>query len=266
MTYEDNIEAFWMRAVALRLDSTQIAVGMALLHLWRRAGFPARCVIQNAELINLLNVSKPTLCAARKRLIDNGLIYFEEGNARKQPVYMFGGAVPVPVPEEVPLPFEPVEPEPIEPVGMVQQIVEPPPEVPKPKRGRRMAENDGQLMMFSEKQLAQPKKGKAEPEAPTLAMVLMLFRKNGRPDEEAQRFYDYYNAQGWLTSSGQRIRNLDSMVNRWLTNGKDKKNDTANRQPSDAEVRRAAFEQSIRARLHAAYSEDGGSGSGSSAE
>ncbi len=254
MTYEDHIEEFWMRAVALKLDSTQIAVGLALLHLWRRAGFPARCAIQNTELINLLHVSKPTLCTARKRLIDNGLIYFEEGNARKQPVYMFGGAVPAPVPEEVPLPFEPAEP--IEPVGMVQQIVEPPPEVPKPKRRRRAVEPDGQMMMFSERQLAQPKRGKAEPEPPTLEMVQALFRREGRSDGEAKRFYDYYNAQGWLTSSGQRIRNLDSMVNRWLTNGKDKNNGTTNRQPSDADERRAAFAQSILARLDADCQDD----------
>lgn len=251
MNYEDHIEEFWMRAVALKLDSTQIALGLALLHLWRRAGFPARCVIQNTELINLLHVSKPTLCTARKRLIDNGLIIFEEGNARKQPAYLFSGGVPRCVPEEVPLPFEPVEPEPTEQEGMVQMVVEPPPEVPKAKGRKRAVEPDGQLSVFSERQMAQPKRGKSEPAPPTLDEVLVLFRRAGRPDEEAKRFYDYYNAQGWRTNSGVRIHNLDSMVNRWLTNGKDKKNDTANRQPSDTEARRAAFEQSILARLDA---------------
>ena len=61
-----------------------------------------------------------------------------------------------------------------------------------------------------------------ESSPPTLEEVERLFLERGEMRDEAKRFYDYYEAQGWVTSAGQKIKRLDSMVNRWLTNDKRK--------------------------------------------
>lgn len=203
MSYEDHIEMFWERVRELKLDTTQIALWLALLEEWRKAGFPTRYSVPNEVLCDLLSVNIRTLRAARKRLIENGLVVFEEGNARKQPIYIVGVVAVVPKPPAI--------------------------EVPKPKpKQKRVKVADGQLSLFSEKDMERPKKVKARAEPPSRAVVLMECRRKGMDDIQAQEFYDYYNAQGWVTSSGQRIKNVDSMINRWLTKQK-KIDDESNR-------------------------------------
>ena len=53
-------------------------------------------------------------------------------------------------------------------------------------------------------------------------------------ENEAKDFFYYYDAQGWVTSTGQKIKRVDSMVNRWLKNGKEKRNGNNN---TDSEKR-----------------------------
>lgn len=64
--------------------------------------------------------------------------------------------------------------------------------------------------------------------SPTLEEVVSVCRSKGMTDEEAENFFYYYDAQGWVTTGGQKIKRIDSMVNRWLTNRKEKKNGTDN--------------------------------------
>lgn len=66
------------------------------------------------------------------------------------------------------------------------------------------------------------KKKKEEAPSPTLEQVVAICLKKGMSREEAEQFFYYYDAQGWVTSSGQKIKRVDSMVNRWLTNNKTK--------------------------------------------
>ena len=72
----------------------------------------------------------------------------------------------------------------------------------------------------------QQKKGSTP--SPTLEEVVSVCRSKGMTNEEAENFFYYYDAQGWVTTGGQKIKRIDSMVNRWLTNGKEKKNGTDN--------------------------------------
>ena len=65
-------------------------------------------------------------------------------------------------------------------------------------------------------------KKKEEAPSPTLEQVVAICLKKGMSSEEAEQFFYYYDAQGWVTSSGQKIKRVDSMVNRWLTNNKTK--------------------------------------------
>lgn len=247
MSYEDYIGMFWEKVRTLRLDTTQIAMGLALLQLWREAGYPSRYSVPNEVLCDLLSVSKQTLVRARKRLIDDAVIVFEDGNARRQPVYVFGVAAVVP--------------------GAMEVVEVPPPTKKDVRKPRAMKVADGELSLFSEKDMEQPKRIKREPEPPSRAVVLMECRRKGMTDEEAQEFYDYYNAQGWVTSSGQRIKNVDSMINRWLTIQK-KRDDESNRRfiqqqrPSAADNIREAQQYAIDKMRRQAFEETDGDGRG----
>ena len=67
-----------------------------------------------------------------------------------------------------------------------------------------------------------PKKQMVEIPPPSIEDVIAICTDKGMSEEEAKNFYYYYDAQGWVTTGGQKIKRIDSMVNRWLTNGKGK--------------------------------------------
>lgn len=227
MNYEQAITSLWEQVSEMDLDSTSIAMMLALLHIRQKHGFPAHCSVPNEWLEELLHVDIRTIRAARQRLIDAGLVGYTAGKARRQPVYYFEkGDEPV----EIPIAqdwLEDVQPEQPEPIKNV--------EATKPKKRRSTKESTPNL--FSEKELKPTKKReKKETPPPTMEEVRELFRSRGLPDDEAERFFYYYDAQDWVTSSGQKIKRLDSMVNRWLTNNHKKKangNDTG----SSAQIR-----------------------------
>lgn len=224
MNYEQAITSFWEQVSEMDLDSTSIAMMLALLHIRQRNGFPAHCSVPNEWLEELLHVDIRTIRAARQRLIDAGLVSYTAGKARRQPVYHFEkGDEPV----EIPIAqdwLDEVQPEPIKAVKAT-----------KPKKRRSAKEST--LSLFSEKELKPTKKReKKEVPPPTMEEVRELFRSRGLSDDEAERFFYYYDAQDWVTSSGQKIKRLDSMVNRWLTNNhKNKVN--GNNTGSSAQIR-----------------------------
>jgi hypothetical protein len=239
MEYVQAISDFWKVSKDMDLDCKSIALMLALLHIRQERGFTSRCSVPNEWLEELLHLDIRTLRTARKRLIDHGLIQYEEGKAKRQPVYIFGEPDE---PMEIPIAQDWMEEQARLEVEMqkVQEVQE-----VKPKTKRKAEKVEGGL--FSEKALAQPKKVKKEPEPPTMDEVREQFIKRGLSQEDAERFYYYYDAQGWVTSSGQKIRRLDSMVNRWLTNNH-KTNENDKRDNRTARAQEAA---SIIARLAA---------------
>ena len=89
------------------------------------------------------------------------------------------------------------------------------------------------------------KKVKKEIPPPSIEEVTAICVEKGMSEEEAERFYYYYDAQGWVTSTGQKIKRIDSMVNRWLSNGKQKikddgkyKDNAAKKQERNDEIAR----------------------------
>lgn len=198
MNYEERIEWFWKQVLTLGLDSAQIALWFCLLHKFKQAGFPTRMDIDNDYLCRYLSVEIRTLRAVRKRLIDNRLIAYEAGNAKRQPAYIIDmelyASMHPDVKKEVKV-KQPVRK--AAPRKKVQKVLEP--------------------MLFKPEKQA---KKKADPEQHTLEDVTAVCVQNGMSVEEAKKFFYYYDAQGWVTSSGQKIKRVDSMVNRWLNNGK----------------------------------------------
>ena len=211
MSYEECIEWFWGRVEALRLDSAQIALWFCLLRKFQTSGFPLRCEVENEYLCNLLGMEIRTLRAVRNRLIDNNLIAYEAGHAMKQPAYIINMEL-----------YASMHPTPKKVVKVVQPLQPKPKRQPKPKKVQESVEP----VLFKEKKKRLPKK--AEQPSPTLEEVVKICTDKGMSEEEAKNFYYYYDAQGWVTTGGQKIRRIDSMVNRWLTNGKSKEYDRIN--------------------------------------
>ena len=235
MSYERALSDFWARAKVEDLDCKSIAMMLALLHIRQQRGFPSRCSVPNVWLEELLHIDIRAIRAARKRLIDCGLIVYVEGKAKRQPEYIFDTSYE---PEEIPLGQDWMEEQAKVELLPVEPIAKP----PKKRKAKKVAES-----LFTEKQLEQPKKEKKVNEPPAFEEVEKIFAGKGLTKEDAERFYYYYDAQGWVTSSGQKIKRLDSMVNRWLTNNKNENtkrdNRTARAQEAASIIARLASEE-----------------------
>lgn len=212
MSYEERIEWFWGRVEVLRLDSAQIALWFCLLRKFHKDGFPTRCEVENEYLCNLLGMEIRTLRAVRNRLIDNNLIAYEAGHAMKQPAYIIDMEL-----------YASMHPTPKKVVKVVQPSGPKPKRQPKPKKVQEVVEP---VLFKEEKKKRLPRKVKEA--SPTLEEVVRICKEKGMNDEEAKNFFYYYDAQGWVTTGGQKIKRIDSMVNRWLTNGKGKEYDRVN--------------------------------------
>ena len=217
MSYSDYIDDFWSNANALGLDIGQTAYWFALLTLFGRADFPDRLPVDNATLCGMLGADERSVRRWRDSLADKGVIGCERGAGRKPPTYVI---------DRTKIQLRDPKPDVEKSVNKgVEDRAKPQPKDEKPKtkpksRRRPKTEQDGQILIpFKEEK--RPKAVRQEPPPTTIEEVERLFAMNGRTADEAKEFFYYYDAQGWLTSSGQRIKNVDSMVNRWL-NGKRK--------------------------------------------
>ena len=192
----------------MKLNCNQIALYWCLLEHWKENGYTSDLVIPNQDVMDELSITERALRDARKALIEKNLISFESGNARKQPTYK------ILVLSES------------KPKAAPRKKVETPP----PKK-RAQKKDDGELSLFKEsKPKAAPRK-KVETPLPSIEEVLSICMSKGMSRKEAEDFFYYYDAQGWVTSSGQKIKRVDSMVNRWLNNSKSKQNGiTGNKQ------------------------------------
>lgn len=200
MTFEERIAHIWKNTERLDIDCISLALLLALEQIREEKGGEGRCEIPNERLEAMLHIDVRRLRAARGRLIDLCMIGYEAGNAKRQPVYIFEGIEKKSLPKSRPKsrPKEKPKPKPVE----VKEAV---------------------LPFKEEKKVeVKPKKTKIEAPHPTLEEVERLFMERGETREEAEMFYYYYDAQGWVTSAGQKIKRLDSMVNRWLKNDKRK--------------------------------------------
>lgn len=232
MTYEEMMSDCWQAVSFCGIGCKSVALMVALLHIRYEQGFVSRCSVSNERLEKMLSIDVRTLRVARKQLIDCGLIEYEEGKAKRCPVYVFT--------EERKL-------------KKIEKEVEVKKEVKKEEKKKKEVKEVIERSMFSDKEMKRqpkrkPKTEESEEYCPfTLEDVQKVFRERGLPDREAEYFFSYYDAQGWVTNSGQKIRRLDSMVNRWVNNIKKIVNNGNNR--SDIEERRARFAEHIARKL-----------------
>lgn len=210
MSYEERVQAFWSATEALDIDSSQIALGLALLELWRRQGCPVSCAISNDDIARMLHLTVRNVQKARKVFADTHLIWSQQGSGRTKPVYWFDDAA---VPDEVKR-------------AVSENPKEKPKKKPKPKQKPKAKPKvvEPSLPLDYGKEKKRPRTRQKEVETPSRDEVLTICRQKGMSEQEATYFFDYYDAQGWVTSSGQKIKRVDSMVNRWLMKQKEKEN------------------------------------------
>lgn len=207
---KERVERFWIKANEHHLNSSHIAFYFALLTMFAKIDFATRCEISNDELCKLLNITLKTLKGVRKHLIDCGLIGVENGRGRKQPTYIID---------------ENFIEKPKKKIRVIKHK-EKKKEVVKRKKTTKTQVLEPTL--FEEPKKKKERAKKAEDIQPTFEEVLSICAERGMSEEEAKEFYFYYDAQGWVTSSGQKIKRIDSMVNRWLSNEKRKEKNNAN--------------------------------------
>lgn len=234
MTYEEMMSDCWQAVSFCGIGCKSVALMVALLHIRYEQGFVSRCSVSNERLEKMLSIDVRALRAARKQLIDCGLIEYEEGKAKRCPVYVFT--------EERKL-------------KKAEKEVEVKKEVKKKEKKKKEVKKEViERSIFSDKEMKRQPKGKPKTEESeevcpfTLEDVRAEFRKRGVSDREAEYFFSYYDAQGWVTNSGQAIKRLDSMVNRWINNNNKKTLSNGNNR-SDIEERRAGFAEHIARKL-----------------
>lgn len=207
---KERVERFWIKANEHHLNSSHIAFYFALLTMFAKNDFATRCEISNDELCKLLNVTLKTLISIRNYLINCGLIGFENGRGRKQPTYIIDENFIEKPKEKIRV---------VKPQQKKKEAV---------KRTKRPKAQVLEPVLFEEPKKKKERAKKVEEIQPTFEEVLSICAEKGMTEEEAKEFYFYYDAQGWVTSSGQKIKRIDSMVNRWLSNEKRKEKNNAN--------------------------------------
>ena len=207
MIYQDFCDMFWKAARMMKLNCNQIALYWCLLEHWKDNGYTSDLVIPNQDVMDELSITERALRDARKELIEKNLISFESGHAKRHPTYkilVLSGS------KQKAAPRKKVE-------------------TPPPKARRNEKKVDGELSLFGKPKAAPRKKVETPP--PSIEEVVTICMSKGMSRKEAEDFFYYYDAQGWVTSSGQKIKRVDSMVNRWLNNSKSKQNGiTGNKQ------------------------------------
>lgn len=221
MSIDERIERFWVKSEGTKLDTKQIALWFAILKNFVDAGFPMRHEIKNKDLCRILDIGLRGMISARNGLVEKGLIGFEAGNARKQPTYIIDDKM---ITQQVVL--RPSK----------ERVKRPSVELPKKVDKSRTKEITKPTSLFKENKVE--RRMKVEQEPPSIEKVMAICLENGMSADEAREFYHYYNAQGWFTSSGQKIKRIDSMVNRWMSNEKRKNQHGINRSNSEKRMER----------------------------
>lgn len=207
---KERVERFWIKANEHHLNSSHIAFYFALLTMFAKNDFATRCEISNDELCKILSITLKTLISIRNYLIDCGLIGLENGRGRKQPTYIIDENF-------------------IEKPKKKKRVIKH--KEKKKEAVKRKKTTKAQVLeptLFEEPKKKKERAKKVEEIQPTFEEVLSICAERGMSEEEAKEFYFYYDAQGWVTSSGQKIKRIDSMVNRWLSNEKRKEKNNAN--------------------------------------
>ena len=230
MTYIDYIKNFWLQHNAYSLTVTETALYFYLLETNNLCRWANTFNRNNSKVLADLNIaSLKTLSAARNRLKQVGLIDFKTKNGSANVSYTLVKFTEV---------REQVASEVREQVR--EQVAS---ELNKTKtKTKTKCDNSGELFPPEKGNSKKPKPKKPEPVYPTLEEVIAYF--DGKlPDweQQARKFFYFFDALGWKNSNGAKIERWDSKANSWIMDeqakqyqhGKQSENICGGNKPSD---------------------------------
>lgn len=230
MTYIDYIKNFWLQHNAYSLTVTETALYFYLLETNNLCRWANTFNRNNSKVLADLNIaSLKTLSAARNRLKQVGLIDFKTKNGSANVSYTLVKFTEV---------REQVASEVREQVR--EQVAS---ELNKTKtKTKTKCDNSGELFPPEKGNSKKPKPKKPEPVYPTLEEVIAYF-EGKLPDweQQARKFFYFFDALGWKNSNGAKIERWYSKANSWIMDeqakqyqhGKQSENSCGGNKPSD---------------------------------
>ena len=232
MTYIDYIKNFWLQHNAYSLTVTETALYFYLLETNNLCRWANTFNRNNSKVLADLGIaSLKTLSAARNRLKQVGLIDFKTKNGSPNVSYTLVKFTEV---------REQVASEVREQVR--EQVTS---ELNKTKtktKTKTKCDNSGELFPPEKGNSKKPKPKKPEPVYPTLEEVIAYF-EGKLPDweQQARKFFYFFDALGWKNSNGAKIERWDSKANSWIMDeqakqyqhGKQSENSCGGNKPSD---------------------------------
>jgi hypothetical protein len=230
MTYIDYIKNFWLQHNAYSLTVTETALYFYLLETNNLCRWANTFNRNNSKVLADLNIaSLKTLSAARNRLKQVGLIDFKTKNGSANVSYTLVKFTEV---------REQVASEVREQVR--EQVAS---ELNKTKtKTKTKCDNSGELFPPEKGNSKKPKPKKPEPVYPTLEEVIAYF-EGKLPDweEQARKFFYFFDSLGWRNANGAKIERWDSKANLWIMDeqakqyqhGKQSENSCGGNKPSD---------------------------------
>ena len=205
-SYVELINEYWDIAQEYRFTSTEGYLYFYLLSVANKYGWKHSFGLSNRQIMANIDTTKATLIKARATLIKANLIAYEASNSKRESSkYSILGYKN----------YTQCDTQ-CDTLHKIKTKIS----LKKENIKRKKVSLDDLGLKFDEE-----KKVKKEIPPPSLEEVTAICVEKGMSEEEAKQFYYYYDAQGWVTSTGQKIKRIDSMVNRWLSNGKQKAKD-----------------------------------------
>ena len=205
-SYVELINEYWDIAQEYRFTSTEGYLYFYLLSVANKYGWKHSFGLSNRQIMANIDTTKATLIKARATLIKANLIAYEASNSKRETSkYSILGYKN----------YTQCDTQ-CDTLHKIKTKTS----LKKENIKRKKVSLDDLGLKFDEE-----KKVKKEIPPPSLEEVTAICVEKGMSEEEAKQFYYYYDAQGWVTSTGQKIKRIDSMVNRWLSNGKQKTKD-----------------------------------------
>lgn len=227
MTYIDYINQFWQTQANVSFSPNEVYLYFFLLKECNGQGWENPFECPNRRILLSIGMSEPTLIDCRNRLQQKGLIDFQAGKRReKSPVYYLKN-----LSKDFSKDFS-------------KRFSKDFSKDLSSYKELRLKNNNNSSELFPREEEKKPKSRtkKPEPVYPTLEEVIAYF-EGKLPDweQQARKFFYFFDALGWKNSNGAKIERWDSKANSWIMDeqakqyqhGKQSENSCGGNKPSD---------------------------------
>lgn len=91
-------------------------------------------------------------------------------------------------------------------------------EHPKNKNENLIKKNQINNSEIKEKKLRKKKKNEADSKIPILENVITFFQENNYSQTEAEKFFNYFESNGWLVGGKTKMKNWKAAAKNWMLN------------------------------------------------